>query len=103
MLHLIEEHYFHMNRQEPKLKELSKSRFGSMIFLLRMSGIPFKSKELSTMHSVYMITVITCGCSTFMAMFVDVYIHLDNLGRAMKTMRALISLTNVMWTLSYCR
>jgi len=91
-----------MNRQEPKLKGLSKNRFGSMIFLLRMSGIPFKIKKLSSMHAVYMITVIICGCSTFIALFVDVYVHWDNLGRAMTTMRALLPATNVMWILLYC-
>jgi hypothetical protein len=96
-------HYFHVKRQDPKLKGLSKSRFGSMIFLLRMSGIPFQTKKLSTMHALYMTTVIICGCSTFIGLFIDVYIHRDDLGRVMTTMRALLPATNIMWILSYCR
>jgi len=40
VLHLIQVRYFNMNRKEPKLKGLSESRFGSMIFFLRMAGIP---------------------------------------------------------------
>ena len=92
-----------MNRKETKLKGLSESRFGSMIFLLRMAGIPCKMKKISTIYSVYMITVIICGFSTFIGMFVDVYIHRDDLGRAMTSMRVLIPFTNVIWIFSYCR
>ena len=101
VLLLIEVHYFHMNRQETKLKRLSEIRFGSMIFLFRMAGIPLKMKTISTIYAVYMITVIICGCSTFIGMLVDVYINRDDLGRAMTTMRVLLPITNIMWILSY--
>ena len=103
VLFLIEVHYFHMNRKETKLKRLSESRFGSIIFLFRMVGIPLKTKIISIIYSVYMITVIICGFSTFTGMFVDVYIHWDDLGRAMTSMRVLIPFTNVIWIFSYCR
>jgi len=66
VLLLIAVHYFNMNRKETKLKGLSESRFGSMIFLLRMAGIPLKMKNISIIYAVYMITVIICGFSTFM-------------------------------------
>jgi len=92
-----------MNRKETKLKGLSESRFGSMIFLLRMAGIPLKMKKISIIYAVYMITVIICGFSTFMGTFVDVYLHWDDLGRAMTTMRMLITFTNVIWIYFYCR
>jgi hypothetical protein len=36
-------------------------------------------------------------------MFGDVYIHRDDLGRAMTTMRVLIPVTNIMWLYTYCR
>ena len=103
VLLLIAVHYFNMNRKETKLKGLSESRFGSMIFLLRMAGIPLKMKKISIIYAVYMITVIICGFSTFMGTFVDVYLHWDDLGRAMTTMRMLITFTNVIWIYFYCR
>jgi hypothetical protein len=96
-------HYFNMNRKETKLNGLSESRFSSIIFLLRMAGIPFKMKKLSTIYTIYMVTVITCSFSTVMGMFVDVYIHWDELGRTMTTLRALFPFTNVVWIFSYCR
>jgi hypothetical protein len=92
-----------MNTEKRKLKGHSETRFGSMIFLLRMAGVPFQMKKISTIYAMYMITVILCSCSTIIGMFFDVYIHRDDLGRAMTTMRALFPYTNVMWIFSYCR
>ena len=92
-----------MNRQEKKLKGMSEIRFSSMIFLFRMAGIPLKMKKVSTIYSVYMVTVITCSFSTYIGMFLDVYMHRDDLGRAMTTLRVLIPITNIMWIFSYCK
>jgi len=103
VLLLIAVHYLNMNRKDTKLKELLEIRFGSTIFLFRMAGIPVQMKKPPTIYGVYMITLIICGCSTFIGMFVDVYIHWDDLGRAMTKMRVLIPFTNVIWIYFYCR
>jgi len=87
--------------QKSKLKGLSEIRFGSTIFLLRMAGIPLKMKKLKPIYTIYMVTVILCSCSAFIGVYVDLYINRDDLGRAMKTMRVLIPLTNIMWIFSY--
>ena len=92
-----------MNRNEPKLKGLLESRFGSMIFFFRMAGIPLKMKQVPTIYAAYMITAIICTFSTFIGMFMDAYIHRDDLERAMKSVRVLISVTNLIWIFSYCR
>jgi len=92
-----------MNRQENKLKRLTEIRFSSMIFLFRMAGIPLKMKKVSTIYAVYMMTVIVCSFSTYIGLFVDVYIHRDDFGRVMTTLSVLIPITNIMWIFSYCR
>ena len=92
-----------MNRKGTKLKGLSESRFGPMIFLFKIAGIPIQMKNISTIYGVYMITVTICTFSTFIGIFVDVYIHRDDLRHAMTTMRVLIPFTNVMWIYSNCR
>jgi hypothetical protein len=92
-----------MDNEVPQVKEKSNSRFGSIIFLLRLAGIPFKMKEISTLYAIYMITVISCSCTTYVAMFVDVYIHRDNLGHVMTNFRISIGSTNVLWMFVYCR
>ena len=82
---------------------MAEIRFRSMIFLLRMAGIPFKMNKISTIYAIYMITVIVCASTTYLGMFVDVYNHRGDLGRAMTTVRMLIPISNVMWIFSYCR
>ena len=94
---------FYMDNEVPKVKRLSNSRFGAIIFLLRLTGIPFQMKKLSTLYAIYMITVISCSCTTFVGMFVDVYVHRDDLGHVMTNIRASIGFTNVLWVFFYCR
>jgi len=92
-----------MDNEVPEVKGLSNSRFVSIIFLLRLAGIPFKMKKMSTLYAIYMITVISCTCTTFVGMFVDVYVHMDDLGHAMTNIRASIGFANVLWMFFYCR
>ena len=92
-----------MNTAEQKVRGLSDNRFASIIFLLRLAGIPVKMKKISTIYAAYMITVIICTSITFIGMLADVNIHWDNLGSAMTSMRVLIPFTNFMWIFSYCR
>jgi len=92
-----------MDNEVTKVKGMSNSRFGSIIFLLRLAGIPFKMKKMSTLYAIYMITAISCTCTTVVGMFVDVYIHRDDLGHVMTNSRISIGLTNVLWMFFYCR
>jgi hypothetical protein len=92
-----------MDSGEPKLKELSEGRFGWIIFFLRLGGIPFKMRKLSTLYAIYMTTAIICSCITFLGMFADLYVHWDDLGRAMTNMRVLIPITGVLGIYTCCR
>jgi hypothetical protein len=92
-----------MDYELSKVKGLSNSRFGSIIFLLRLAGIPFKMKNMSTLYAIYMITAISCTCTTFVGMFVDVYIHRDDMGHVIKNIRVSIAFTDLIWRLLYCR
>jgi len=103
MLPDTELHYFNMNKEETKQKELSENRFGSMIFLLRMAGIPFRMKKISNIYALYVKTAILCASTTYLGVLGDVYIHRDDLGRTMTSMRGLFSFTSTMWIFSNCR
>jgi hypothetical protein len=92
-----------MDNEVPQEKGLSNRRFGLIIFLLRLAGIPLKMKKMSTLYAIYMVTVVFCSCITYVGMFVDVYIHRDNLGHVMTNIRVSIGFTNVLWILFYCR
>ena len=80
-----------------------ESRFISVVLLFRIAGIPLKIKKMSTLYSLYMITVIFSFSTTFVGMIVDVYIHRDNLRHAATNIRASIASTNMVWTWCYCR
>jgi hypothetical protein len=92
-----------MEREETKVKKLSEIRFSSIIFFLRLAGIPFKMKKMSTLYAIYMITVIICTYSNLMGMFVDVYLHRDDLARVMTNFRILTVMTSFVWTYFFCR
>jgi len=83
-----------MDNEVPEVKGLSISRFGSIIFLLRLAGIPFKMKKISTLYAIYMVTAISCTCTTFGGMLVDVYINRDDLEHVMTNIRVSIPCTN---------
>jgi len=92
-----------MDNQVTEVKRLLISRFGSNIFLLRLAGIPFKMKKISTLYGIYMVTVIFCTCTTFGAMLCDVYVHRDDLEHVMTNIRVSIPCMNILWIYFYCR
>jgi hypothetical protein len=92
-----------MEGEDTKINSLSECRFSSIIFLLRISGIPFQMKKISTIYTVCMATLIVCSFATALGMLFDVYIHRNDLGQAMITMRVLIPLLNSLWIYIYFR
>jgi hypothetical protein len=92
-----------MESEVPEVKEVANIRFGSIIFLFRLAGIPFKMKKISTIYAIYMITVTLCTCTTFIGMFVDMYVHRDDLRHAITNIPASIGVTNIVWIFFYCR
>jgi hypothetical protein len=92
-----------MEIEEQKVNRLSDNRFNLMLFFFRLAGVPFKLTKVTTMYAIYMITVIFCSSSTFVGLLVDVYVHRDELGHIMTSMRVLMPLMNVMTIYFYCR
>jgi len=60
-------------------------------------------KNMSPLYAIYMVTAISCTCTTLVGMFVDVHIHMDDLGHVMTNIRVSIGFTNVLWMFFYCR
>jgi hypothetical protein len=92
-----------MKTEQQKTKRMLDSRFSSIIFLLRLAGIPLKMKEISIIYTMYMITANFCTCTTVLGMFVDVCIKRDDLGHIMKNIRMLIPAANTCWIYAYAR
>jgi len=86
-----------------KLKSLTDRRFGSIILLFKLAGIPFHKKKISIIYAIYMRTVIICTSITYLGTLFDAYVHWNDLGRAVRSMRVMIPLMNMMWIFTYCR
>jgi hypothetical protein len=92
-----------MEREETEVKELSEVLFRRIIFLFRLAGIPFKMKKISTLYFIYAVTVNFCSGSALLGLFVDAYLHRDDLGYVMTTIRLLSAMTSVVWIYISCR
>jgi len=99
----FQDHYFCMKTEQQKTKRLLDNRFSSIIFLLRLAGIPLKMKKISIIYTIYMLTATFCTCTTILGMFVDVCIHRDDLGHITKNIRVLIAMVNNWWIYAYAR
>ena len=95
--------HFWMETEETKVEGLSEIRFSRIIFFLRLAGIPFKMKKMSTLYAIYMITGIVCTCSLFLGTFVDVYLHRDNVRHTMTNIHIVAGMTNIVWIYFSCR
>jgi len=80
-----------------KVEGLLEIRFSRIIFFLRLAGIHFKMKKMSTLNAIYMINVTVCTCSTFLGMFVDVYLHRVDMRHTTTNIRDLTEMTSVVW------
>ena len=92
-----------MEIERQKIKKQSDSNSKSIIFLFRLAGVPFKMNKMSTYYAMYMLTVTFCTCSSIIGIVVDVYVHRDDLGHIMTSMRVLMPLMNDMVIYIYCR
>jgi hypothetical protein len=90
-----------MKTEEQKTNILQDSRFSSIIFLLRLAGIPLKMKKISNIYAIYMVTATFCTFTTVLGMFIDVCIQRADLGHVMKNIRVLIAVVNNWWIYAY--
>jgi hypothetical protein len=92
-----------MGIEGQKLKKQSNDYFNSIVFFFRLAGVPFNMNKISTIYALYMITVMFCTCSTFVGMVANVYVHRDDLGHIMTSMRVLMPLMCDIIIYGYCR
>jgi hypothetical protein len=92
-----------MGIEGQKLKKQSNNYFNSIIFFFRLAGVPFNMNKISAIYAVYMTTVMFCTCSTFIGMVASVYVHRDDLGHIMTSMRVLMPLMCDIIVYGYCR
>jgi hypothetical protein len=73
-------------------------RFKTLLFLWRLGGIPLHMKSVSTVNTVYNVTVIVCFYVTNFCLCVDTFVHRHQLAYAMKKLHLLLGMQVSMWT-----
>ena len=76
---------------------LHESRFKTLLFIFRMGGHPLKLDSVTRINAVYNATILMCFCITTVCLFMDTFVHRDNLEYAMKKLRSLIGFVLVAW------
>jgi hypothetical protein len=74
---------------------LSQRRFGTILFLFKLAGIPLGSYSVSRVRNVYNATLALCHYFTYVSCVMDVYVNRSNLEELVKSIRLCLSMTFV--------
>lgn len=77
--------------------ELNQSRFKTLLYFLRLGGIPLQIKSLSKLSSLYKAVCVVCYYSSFMCGFMDTFVHRHDLNEAVKKLRINFAMLLVTW------
>jgi len=76
---------------------LYENRFKIFLFLFRLDGLPINLKSVSRINTVYSAIIIVCFYITFWSLFLDIFVHRDQLVYAMKKLRMIIGFAIAAW------
>ncbi|PSN50106.1 Odorant receptor 84 [Blattella germanica] len=84
-------------------RDLTRTRFNIIIFCMRISGIPIFIERKTKMYLAYEILVYVCGCSSFIACWLDVLLNQENLKEFLASVRVSIQILISAWILFYMK
>jgi hypothetical protein len=73
--------------------DLSERRFGTILLLFKLAGIPLNTRSVSRIQSVYNITAAVCYYVTCASCFMDLYVNRNDVVELMKSIRVCLSMT----------
>jgi hypothetical protein len=85
------------NVDTARTNERSESRFKTLLFVLRLGGIPLNMKSVSAVNTVYSATIIACYYSTMLCLYMDTFAHRHHLVQAMKKLRVIMGMQGCVW------
>jgi hypothetical protein len=86
-----------METNRTSTNNLTENRFRVTLLLLRLSGVSICLESPSRLNWLYNTVVMTCTYAIFFAMIMGFVVHRDNLQRAMKIFRVILSCVLVLW------
>jgi hypothetical protein len=82
-----------METDKPHGSGLSERRFGIILLLFKIAGIPLNTHSVSILQSLYNITTAACHYVTCASCFMDLYVNINNLEELVKSIRLCLSMT----------
>ncbi|XP_023717009.1 odorant receptor 2a [Cryptotermes secundus] len=73
-------------------RDLSQRRFGTILLLFKLTGIPLNTYSVSRVQSVHNITSAVCYYVTVASSFMDVYVNRNNFEEVMKSIRVFLAI-----------
>jgi hypothetical protein len=86
-----------MNVDESHKEDLRKSRFATLLFMLRMGGIAVDMQPQPPPHVVYNVYLVLSYYLTYFSVFMDYLQKRDNLEESMKNVRILFAMGYISW------
>jgi hypothetical protein len=75
--------------------DLSQRRFGTILLLFKLAGIPLNTHSVSRLQSVYNITAAVCYYVTVASCFMDLHVNRNNVEELMMGIRLCLSIAFV--------
>jgi len=77
--------------------KLTENRFRISLFIMRLGGVPIYMDKTSRINFMYNSTVTICAYAVFSAMIMDFVVHRNDLKRAMKSLRVILTCILCFW------
>jgi hypothetical protein len=72
--------------------DLSQRRFGTILLLFKLAGIPLDTHSVSRVQSVYNIIAVACHYVTVVSCFMDIYVNRNNFEQFIKSIRLCLAM-----------
>jgi hypothetical protein len=79
------------------VKDLSERRFRILFFAMRLGGVPFHMKNISTLHATYNVVTVVCFCVTYFSVIMGITVMSQNLEETMNNVRLAYVFIFITW------
>jgi hypothetical protein len=86
-----------MNTKKPQVCDVKESPFRNFLIFLRKGGVPTNMKYVSIPYSIYNILLAVNDYVPYLAFYMDIIIHNDDLKNFINTFRVLNSISGLYW------
>jgi hypothetical protein len=86
-----------MKTKEPQASDVTVDRFRTVLTFIRMAGVPINMKQVSMLNSTHNALIAINAYALYLAFYMDINIHNDDMKNCKKTFQILISSSVSYW------